>query len=100
PLPPSFTPFLHDALPILRGFGGLCLVDLRVATLSILMIIAAAMALVLAMVLARRRRVLAITGLLAILIASFGLAFIAPKPQIHPDRKSTRLNSSHVASSY
>src|SRR5436853_5774223 len=42
------------------------------------------MALLLAMVLARRRRVLAITGLLAILIASFGLAFIAPKPQIHP----------------
>jgi competence protein ComEC len=48
------------------------------------MITAAAMALVLAMLLARRRRTLVMTGLLAVLVASFALAFIAPKPQIHP----------------
>jgi competence protein ComEC len=49
------------------------------------MITAAAVALVLAMTLARRRAALAGVGLLAILIASFALAFVAPQPKIHAD---------------
>jgi competence protein ComEC len=67
-----------------RGLGGLRLADLRVATPSVLMITAAAVALVLAIALARRRAALAGGGLLAILIASFALAFVAPQPQLHP----------------
>jgi len=78
------TAALEGITGTVHGLGGLRLADLRVATPSILMITATAMALVLAMVLARRRRMLAMTGLLAVLVASFALAFIAPKPQIHP----------------
>jgi competence protein ComEC len=65
-----------------RGLGSLRLADLRVATPSLLMIAGAALALLLAMTLARRRAPLAVTGLLAILAASIALAFVPPRPQI------------------
>jgi len=65
-----------------RGLGGLRLADLRVATPSVLMIFAAALALLLAMTMARRRAMLAIAGLLAILAASISLAFIPPTPHV------------------
>jgi competence protein ComEC len=65
-----------------RGLGGLRLADLRVATPSLVMIIAAAAALALAMIVARRRAPVAIAGLLAILAAALALGFIAPKPNV------------------
>ena len=64
-----------------RGLGGLRLADLRVATPSILLIAAASGALILAMVCARRRILLAIMGLSALALASLALAFIAPTPK-------------------
>jgi competence protein ComEC len=67
-----------------HGLGGLRLADLRVATPSIVMMAAAASALALSMLLARRRVVFALTGLLAILAAALALAFIPPKPQVRP----------------
>lgn len=78
------TAALEGITGTVRGLGGLRLADLRVATPSILTITAAALALVLAMLLAARRRTLAMTGLFAVLAASFALAFMAPKPQVHP----------------
>jgi competence protein ComEC len=67
-----------------RGLGGLRLADLRVPTPSIVMIAVAAAALALAMVLARRQIVIALTGLAAILTTALTLAFLPPKPQVHP----------------
>ena len=72
-----------------RGLGSLKLgvlrlADLRVAMPSVLMIVLAAAALVLAMWAARRRPALAITGLAAILVASFVLAFVPATPRTHP----------------
>jgi competence protein ComEC len=65
-----------------RGLGGLRLADLRVATPSAPMIVAAAAALLLAMLLARQGAKMAVVGLMAILVASAALAFIPPKPQV------------------
>jgi competence protein ComEC len=65
-----------------RGLGGLRLADLRVPTPSAVMVMAAASALAVAMLLARRRAVLAISGVLAILFASLLLAFDPARPQI------------------
>ena len=65
-----------------HGLGGLRLADLRVATPSLVMMSAAAAALVLAMILARKRALLAVTGLAALLAASLALAFVPPKPQM------------------
>ena len=64
-----------------HGLGSLRLADLRVATPSFVMIAAASLALIAAMVLARRRALLAIIGLLALLTASLTLAFLPPNPQ-------------------
>ena len=64
-----------------HGLGSLRLADLRVATPSFVMIAAASSALILAMILARRRALLAIIGLLALLTASLTLAFVPPNPQ-------------------
>ncbi|MGB7599181.1 MAG: ComEC/Rec2 family competence protein [Candidatus Sulfotelmatobacter sp.] len=64
-----------------RGLGSLRLADLRVATPSLLMIAVASVALILAMILARRRAVLAVVGLTALLAASLTLAFVPPDPQ-------------------
>ena len=57
------------------------LADLRVPMPSMLVIALAAAALVLAMWAARRRRVFAISGLAAILLASLALAFIPATPR-------------------
>ena len=65
-----------------RGLGGLRLADIRVPTPSTMMVLAAAGALVLAMVMARRRAPAAIVGLLAVFAAALALGFIAPLPNI------------------
>ncbi len=65
----------------IHGLGGLRLADLRVAMPSTAMIATAAVALVWAMVCARRRPVLAISGVFAILLSSLALAFIQPPMQ-------------------
>jgi competence protein ComEC len=67
-----------------HGLGGLRLADLRVATPSAPMIVAASAALILAMICARRHAFLACTGLLALLTSSLALAFVPPKTQTHP----------------
>jgi competence protein ComEC len=67
-----------------HGLGGLRLADLRVATPSLPMIVGASGALILCMLSARRRALLALAGLLSLLAASLALAFIPPKPQTHP----------------
>ncbi len=67
-----------------HGLGGLRLADLRVATPSLLTVAAASTALVLAMIFARKRALLAVTGLFALLVASLALAFVTPKPKIRP----------------
>jgi competence protein ComEC len=67
-----------------HGLGGLRLADLRVATPSLLMIAAACAALIFAILFARKRSVLAISGLLAMLLSSSALAFIQPKPLTRP----------------
>jgi membrane protein YdbS with pleckstrin-like domain len=65
--------------------GVLRLADLRVAMPSVLVIVLAATALVLAMYAARRRPALAIAGLVAILAASVVLAFVPAAPRTHPE---------------
>ena len=67
-----------------RGLGSLRLADLRVATPSSLIIAAAFAALILAMILARRRTLLAAIGLLAPLTISLTLAFLPPNPHTRP----------------
>jgi competence protein ComEC len=81
-LPALLTSFALQAITgTVHGLGGLRLADLRVATPSIIMMAAAAAALILAMVLAHRHALLAVTGLAALLTASLALAFIPPHPQ-------------------
>jgi len=65
-------------------FGTLQMADLRVPMPSLILITLAAAALVLAMWSARRRPLLAATGLAAILAASLYLAFIPATPRIRP----------------
>jgi competence protein ComEC len=65
-----------------HGLGGLRLADLRVATPSVVLMIAAAAALALAMLLSRRRVAFAFAGLFAILVAALALAFIPPRPEV------------------
>jgi len=84
-LPALLTGFALQAITgTVHGLGGLRLADLRVATPSLPMMAAAASALILAMIFASRRALLAIAGLLALLAASLALAFIPPKPLTHP----------------
>jgi competence protein ComEC len=81
-LPALLTAFALQAITgTVHNLGGLRLADLRVATPSLIMIGAASAALILAMILARRRPLLALTGVVALLLASLALAFIAPKPK-------------------
>jgi competence protein ComEC len=80
-LPALLTTFALQAITgTVHGLGGLRLADLRVATPSVVMMIAASAALVLAIALARKRAPLAVTGVLALLAASLALAFVSPKP--------------------
>jgi competence protein ComEC len=80
---PAFltTIALHGITGTVHGLGGLRLSDLRVPTPSIVMIVVAVLTLALAMLLARRTMVLANCGILALLITSLALAFMAPHPQ-------------------
>ena len=78
----TFT--LHGITGTVRGLGTLRMADLRVAMPSILIMMLAAGALVAAMFAARRRAILAIGGLSAILAAAFLLAFIPATPRTHP----------------
>jgi competence protein ComEC len=81
-LPALLTTFALQAITgTVHGLGGLRLADLRVATPSLVMIAAASAALVLAMIFARRRALLAVSGLVALLLASLALAFLPPKPK-------------------
>jgi competence protein ComEC len=81
-LPALLTTFALQAITgTVHGLGGLHLADLRVATPSLVMIAAASAALILAMLCARRRSLLAVASLAALLLASLALAFIPPKPQ-------------------
>jgi competence protein ComEC len=81
-LPALLTSFALQAITgTVHGLGGLRLADLRVATPSVMMMSAAAVALILAMVLARRHALLAVGGLAGLLLASLALAFVPPHPQ-------------------
>jgi competence protein ComEC len=84
-IPVLLTTFALDGITgTVRGLGALRLADLRVPMPSILLIALAATALVLAMWSARRRPLLAVSGLVAILAASFVLAFVPAAPRIRP----------------
>ena len=69
-----------------HGLGGLRLADLRVATPSLATIVIDAAALILAMLFARKRRLLAGTGLIAMLLASLALALMPARPKTHPGK--------------
>src|SRR5205807_8726297 len=75
---------LHGISGAVRELGGLGLADLRVPTPSLLMITTAAVALALAMFLARRRMAVALAGLSAILAASLVLASFPPPVHLRP----------------
>jgi competence protein ComEC len=89
-VPVILTTFALDGITgTVRGLGSLKLgvlrlADLRVAMPSVLVIMLAAAALVLAMWTARRRPALAIAGLAAILAASLVLAFVPAIPRTRP----------------
>jgi competence protein ComEC len=84
-IPALLTMFAIDGIAgSVRGVGAMRLADLRVALPSLLMITLVAAALALAMFTARQRRMLVISGLAAILIASLALAFVAPRARLHP----------------
>jgi len=75
---------LHAITGTVHGLGALRLADLRVATPSPAVIVAASAALVLAMALARRRALLAFLGVMALFSASLVLAALPPIPQTVP----------------
>jgi len=84
-LPVLLTTFaLNGITGTVHDLSGLRVSDLRVAMPSMLMIVLAALALIVAMGTARRRAALAAAGLAAILAAALALAFLAPAPRIHP----------------
>jgi competence protein ComEC len=91
-LPALLTALALQAITgTIHTLGGLRLADLRVATPPLVMTVAAFAALTVAMILVRRRMLLALTGLTALLIASLALAFIPPHP-------TTRAGSLEVTS--
>jgi competence protein ComEC len=84
-VPVLLTTFaLHGITGTVHGLGALRMADLRVAMPSVPVIVLAAAALLLAMWAARRRPVLAIAALAAVLLAAFGLAFIPAAPRTRP----------------
>ena len=84
-LPALLTTFALRAITgAVHGLGGLRLADLRVATPSLMMVATASAALILAMLCARRRPLLAVTGIIALLLASLALAVVSPQPQTRP----------------
>jgi competence protein ComEC len=64
-----------------QGLGGLRLADTRVPTPELAMVLIAVAALVMAMVLARRRLLLAATGVAALTVSALWICIVAPKPQ-------------------
>jgi len=78
------TAALQGITGTVRGLGSLRLADLRVATPSLVLMVLASAALILAMILARRRAALAALGIFALLAASLSLATLQPSPQTHP----------------
>jgi competence protein ComEC len=81
-LPALLTTFALQAITgTVHGLGGLRLADLRVPTPSLGMMVAASAALLLALTLARKRALLAVTALAALLLASLALALVAPRPE-------------------
>jgi competence protein ComEC len=82
-VPVLLTTFALDGITgSVRGLGALRVADLRVPMPSVVMIILAAAALVLAMWSSRRRASFAACGFLAILVASCALAFMPPQPRV------------------
>jgi competence protein ComEC len=67
-----------------HGLGSFRLADIRVPTPSLIMMTLAFAAPIAAMILARRRAALALTGISALLASSLSLASLQPIPQIHP----------------
>jgi competence protein ComEC len=65
-----------------RWLGALRIADVRVPTPGLVVILLSAAALVLAMVLARRRVLWAMTGLVALAVSAFWISAIPPQPQI------------------
>lgn len=83
-IPVLLTTFaLRGITGTVHGLGALHLADLRVPMPSLLVTALATCALVLAMWSVRRRPILAVGGLSAILVASLVLAFIPATPQRH-----------------
>jgi competence protein ComEC len=83
-IPAMLAMFAIDGIAgSVRSVGALRMADLRVALPSMPMITFAAAALALAMLTARMRRTLALSGLAAILAASLVLAFVAPHARQH-----------------
>ncbi|HEY6769797.1 MAG TPA: ComEC/Rec2 family competence protein [Candidatus Sulfotelmatobacter sp.] len=82
---PAFfaTLALRGIVGTVHGLGGLRMADLRVATPSMLMMLLAATALLVAMALARRRLAIAMCGLAALLVSSLAIALIPPKPRVY-----------------
>jgi competence protein ComEC len=83
-IPALLTAFALEAITgTVRGLGNLRLADLRVATPSFAMMIAASATLILAMLCVRRRSLVAATAVIALLAASLSLALLQPNPRIH-----------------
>jgi competence protein ComEC len=78
------TVLLHGITGSVRLLGGIRASDLRVATPTASSLLAFAAAFALAMILARRRRVLAFAGLAATLAASAWIALVPRTPQLRP----------------
>ncbi len=72
---------LNGITGTVHGLGGFRLADLRVPLPSLLMSILASAALLLALSTARKRALLTVTGLAAILLASVALAILRPHPR-------------------
>ncbi len=68
-----------------RGLGALRIADARVAMPALLVILASATALMLAMLLSRRRALLAGAGLVVLGASAFWICVIPPKPDLRPD---------------
>ena len=82
-IPVVLTTFAIDAIAgSVHSLGTMRIADFRVPMPSILMVTLAILALVLAMLAARRRSALAIAGLAAIFSASLALAFFTSSPRI------------------
>jgi len=67
-----------------RWLGAVRIADTRVATPSVVMILVSAAALVLAMLLARRRTLIMLAGLLPLAACALWICFVPTRPRLHP----------------